>query len=161
MELNWLKSPQAVEELTRKLNAIHIGHEFVMTDNVDSASEYTDEVKAMSLYPVKMIGAMIIMCIQGSITYKINLTSHTAKVNDIIVIIPGSIIQIEDASNDVRMASISFASYYYEDIMNVTLQMRESPVVSLSSFDFEECIEIYRNLKNRIEKSDADLSKSI
>lgn len=161
MDINWLKSPQAVEELTRKLNATHIGHELVMADNAHCANEYPDEVKALSFYPVKMVGAMIIMCMQGSVTYKINLTSHTAAEGDTIVILPGSIIQIENASNDVKMASISFANYYYEDIMKVTPQMRESPVVRLSNSDFHECLEIYRRLKNRIEKSDLNLSRSI
>ncbi len=161
MDLNWLKSPQAVEELTRKLNATHIGHELVMTDNVHSASVCPDEVRTLSLYPVKMVGAMIIMCIQGSISYKINLSRHTAVADDIIVILPGSIIQIDDASGDVRLASISFAAGYYEDVVDASPQMRDFPVIHLSQSDFQECLEIYYNLKKRIEKSNVNLSKSV
>lgn len=161
MELNRLTSPHGVEEIARQLDAVHIGHEFVMTDNLYGSDPNPAVAKSLSDYPAKIVGAMIVLCVSGAISFKINLSSHTVHEGEAIVILPGSIIQIESTFKDLKIAVISFGSQYYEDIIDVTTQMRESPVVRFSNSDFEECLEIYRYLKNRIEKSDADLSKSM
>ncbi len=65
MDLNWLKSPQAVEELTRKLNATHIVHELIMTDIFNSASVCPHAVRTLLPYPATMVGSMIIISIQS------------------------------------------------------------------------------------------------
>lgn len=161
MELNRLTSPHGVEEIARKLDAVHIGHEFVMTDNLYGASPNLEVAKSLSDYPAKIVGAMIVLCVSGSISFKINLSCHKANEGDILVILPGSIIQIESATFNLKMAVISFGSHYFEDIIDVTSQMRECPVISLSNSDFDECLEIYSKLKNRIAKSEINLSKSI
>ncbi len=161
MELKRLTYPNRVEEFARQLNAVHIGHELVMTDNLHGLSAYPEVAMSIFDYPAKIIGAMILLCVGGSISFKINLSSHTISEGEIIVILPGSIIQVETANSDLKFAVIAFASDYHEDIIDVTPQMRDSPVIRLSSPDFQECQEIYRNLRKHIKNGNINFSKTI
>ncbi len=160
MELDRLTTPAGVAEIVKKLDAGHIGHELVMTDNLHGVNPDPAVCRSLSEYPAKIVGAMIVFCVSGTVSFRVNLSVHTVGPREVIVILPGSIIQIETAC-DLRIAVISFGNHYYEDIIDVTPRMRENPVMSLSESDFNECLDIYTNLKNHIEGGDIELSKAI
>lgn len=161
MELNRLTNPQEVERLANRIEAAHIGHELVLSDNIDECWKNTDDYKSWQNHPVKVVGATIVFCLSGAITYRINLSDHTVKAGEALIILPGSIMQTATFSTDLKIATVSFATFYYESIVDITPQMRENPIVSLPETDFEECVAIYKRLKPRVSESSDDTTKSI
>lgn len=152
MDINKLKDPQEVEKLARDISAAHIGHELVLFDNLDHQLCDFDRRSSFGSNPVKVVGASIFLCVCGSMKCRINLSEHIAEAGDVIVVLPGSIMQILDVSDDMQTASLSFATDYFEAIVDVSAEMRASPIVKLSDSDFDECINIYRMLNSRIRR---------
>lgn len=97
----------------------------------------------------------------GSLSYRINLACHTVKSGEVLIILPGSIMQIMSDDTHALCATIAFASEYFEEIVNVHSCMRLYPVVKLSKEDMDECLSIYQRMSKRIAHSASDTSKSI
>lgn len=159
MDIDKLKDPKEIENLANRLGAAHIGHELVLSDNMtESLTIATEDTKALR-HPVKMLGASFMLCTAGSITYHINFASHTVKAGEVLIMLPGAIVQIVDVDDNFRCATIAFASHYYEEIVNVEPMMRLDPVVTLPPDDMDECIDIYGRLSHRISRSDDDVAR--
>lgn len=161
MELNRLKNPQEVEKLADSLNAAHIGYELVLTDNIDEDWANTDCDNSWTTQPVKVVGASIVVCIRGSVSYRINLSDYTVNEGEVLIILPGSIMQVTNFNADTKISTISFASSYYEPIVDVDPQMREMPIVSPAGSDLEEIMGIYRNLASRLSQNADKTAKAI
>lgn len=161
MKIDQLTDPNEVEKLARRLGAAHISHELVMSDNIFDRLSYDHKPDTLCQYPVKVIGASIIFCVEGSISYRINLAEHIVNSGEALVVLPGSIMQITAADSSTRIATISFASEYHEAIVNVSPLMRESPVIRLPETDMEECLCIYRNLSQRLRQDATGAERSV
>lgn len=149
-ELDRLKDPGEVENLARNIGASHIGHELVLTDTLYTVAHYTDDSCDIMRHPVKLVGASVFLCVEGSLTVKVNLTAHTIHSGEALILLPGSIMQVTDSDASPRIASLSFSNEYFERIMKMAPEIRESPRVTLSPGDMNECITLYSLLKERI-----------
>lgn len=162
MNIDRLKDPRAVEQLAARMGAPHIGHELVLTDNLRSVSSVSlDGRDSFCMHPVKTVGASIVFCISGRLSYRINLSEHALGEGETLVILPGSIMQITAVDDSARFANISFATDYYKAIAGVGREMRASPVVGMPHDDFNECLEIYGRLHQRLPESDASTARAI
>lgn len=162
MNIDRLKDPRAVEQLAARMGVPHIGHELVLADNVRSVSSVSfDGRDSFFIHPVKTVGASIVFCISGRLSYRINLSEHALVEGETLVILPGSIMQITAVDATARFANISFATDYYEPIAGVGREMRASPVVGMPQDDFNECLEIYGRLHQRLPESDAATARAI
>ncbi len=162
MDINHLKDPREVEKLARSINAAHIGHELVLYDNIGQSPR--DPGQPHDIFgsnPVKVVGASIFLCVCGHMTCRINLTDHIACAGDLLVVLPGSIMQITDASDDMQTVSLSFATEYFEAVVDVSAEMRACPVVRLADSDFQECMSVYHLLKTRINRKGRESSLMI
>lgn len=161
MDINQLKNPKEVERLAQSLQAAHIGHELVMTDNIYSSIPMDSDGNIPMSYPVKVVGASLVICKKGNITFRVNLSDHTLKGGDVLIILPGSIMQVVGADEDLKIATVSFASFYHEAIVDVSSQMRENPMISPSESDLNECLTIYHLLYNRLAKKSDESTRII
>lgn len=161
MDIDLLKNPGEVERLANRLQAAHIGHELVLADNIFSPLPSCDDGGPPISHPVKTVGASIVMCHDGNISYKVNLADHTLAAGDVLFILPGSIMQVVRAGADTRIATLSFGRPYYESMVDVDMRMRENPVVTPSETDFNECMTIYRLIHRHLTEDTADVARKI
>lgn len=161
MDINQLKDPLEVEKLARNIDAAHIGHELVLFDNIDHCIINFDRQNALGLNPVKVVGASIFLCVRGRMACRINLAEHAVEAGEALVVLPGSIMQMVSVSDDMETASLSFAKDYFEAIVDVSAEMRDYPVVRLSESDFDESINVYKMLSNRLRRGDEESSRLI
>lgn len=162
MNIDRLKDPRAVEQLASRLGARHIGHELVLTDNrLSFPSADFDGRDSFRTHPVKMAGASIVFCISGTMSYRVNLSEHTFGAGEVLVILPGSIMQITGVDEAARFANISFATDYYDAVAGVGREMRSSPVVSMPEAEFREFTEIYGRLHSHLSDPGNSAAKEI
>lgn len=65
MEIDKLKDPGEIERLAQRLRASHIGHEFVLSDNLSDISAYACEDSFLGSHPVKVVGASFVLCVEA------------------------------------------------------------------------------------------------
>lgn len=80
-----------------------------------------DNVTAMLLnfygnFPCKMDTFVLAMCESGSVKATINLWNYEVKPNDFAIIIPGSFIQIDQVSDDVKVCFVAFSSKFLRTV---------------------------------------------
>lgn len=157
MQLNSLKDPRIVEQFAVRIGAPHIRHELVLTDNLSAQPE----AEAFAASPVKVVGASIVFCLAGSMTYRVNLSDHTVTAGEALVILPASIMQIREADASSRFESLSFSAGYFEAFASADRHMRENPVVTLPEADFEECSHLYTMLRRHLEREGGEEARPV
>ncbi len=142
MDINQLRNPKNIERLAQQIGAANIGHELVLSDNLSADFIGCEEFNPFESHPLKVVGATLLVCIRGTTTYRINLSDYSMKAGQIMVILPGSIIQVITATDDLLFASVSFACDYYDAIVDIGPEMRNNPVIDMSEYDFDEIMSI-------------------
>lgn len=161
MDINRLSNPIEVERLAKILGAPHIGHELVLSDNIYENYFFDDSAAGIGKYPVKMVGASVVFCVEGSVSYRVNLAEHRVEAGDVLVVLPGSIMQISNADVDTKIVSISFSVDYYEHIVNVNPDMRNSPVIHIPQEYMDECLAAYMYLRGWLSRNAGNVTKSV
>lgn len=138
----------------------HIDNEFLMIDNLGNAP-VIDEMDSVFLrYPVKANNNIVYFCVNGSLTIKINLTEYKVETNDTLTILAGCVTELLHATNDARIAVISFSNKYFtpfdhmEEFMGIGNMVYNSPLIHLSEDTMRECIEIYLKMKAKLQQED-------
>lgn len=136
--------------------AYHIGNEFIMTDNLsgDSMPEFMGGLFVG--YPIRITCNMVLFCVQGTLTVKINLQEYTIEENDVLAILPGSIMETAGLSGEVRMAVLLFSDDYFAPVEHIEASMSldqivfVNPQISITESLMRECIGIYLKMKEKL-----------
>lgn len=138
----------------------HIEDEFFMIDNL-SNDPVIEEMDSIFLrYPIKANNNIVYFCVNGSLKIKINLTEYQIRANDILTILAGSVMELLDATEDARIAVISFSNKYFtpfdhmEEFMGIDNMLYNNPLIHLSEDTIQECIEIYFKMKAKLQQED-------
>lgn len=154
------RQPEEIVKLSELLKARRIGHEFVLADNMNASAEMGVAESIFKNRQYKLTGATIVLCFSGSILYRVNLSEHCVGAGQVLVMLPGSIMEFVSVFGEMTMAIISFSQEYYEMIVNVSSQMRDNPVFCIPPHESAECLAIYNAMKNRL-AADAGAGKQI
>ena len=143
----------------------HIDEEFLMIDNLDNGSIMEDTDSIFVRYPIKMSHTTVYFCTGGSLRIKVNLTESQMMPNDILTILAGSVMELLDATEDARIAVISFSNKYFtpfdhmEEFMGIGNMIYNNPLIHLPEDTMQECIEIYAKMKTKLQQEDNPFRK--
>ena len=105
-------------------------NEIMLADNFDSPLDEHDVSRFMlSPYPFKLNFAVAILCTRGEMHVRLNLIEYKLQVNDVLIVLPGSIGECLAFSDDYQMAIM----VYPEDLQfdggdtALALTFRNSP----------------------------------
>jgi AraC-like DNA-binding protein len=145
-------------QLTKNSVVVNMENEFILIDNVDNEHDTTGE--RMKKHPVRLSFSIAIFCLEGNIKFRLNLNEFSLGKNDILLIRKGMIGEFLGASVDCRVAAMAWNDNYFQinDKVDasITLQqiLRTNPVCHLGEKAFNECLTIYRLLKEKIQETD-------
>ena len=101
--------------------------------------EVTEEVLNIYKQACRLKAMIFCVCMEGNITATINLIDYKITKNDLVTLLPGSIIQFKERTEKVKLSFIGFSSECLERINLITKfsrslsKIHEMPCVSISS----------------------------
>lgn len=136
----------------------YIENEFIMIDNIRSSSVQNSIDKIFPNYPIKVTYTIVFFCIGGSFSLKINLNEYIINQNDVLSILPGSIVEFSNAAVFTKIAMIAFSNKYFspfdnmEDFMNIGRMLYKNPLLHSTDERMQECIDIYVKMKKKLKE---------
>ena len=95
--------------MKKKIPKIDLPDDWVVYTNVNQ-----DFLKKYSDHPVRLKCELLLLCMEGEIEATVNISRITAKANDLIILTPGSILQIHRVDNNSEFHILGFSQYYIE-----------------------------------------------
>lgn len=118
-------------------------------------------------FPCRIKAEILVLCKKGDIDASINLVDYHVSDNSFLVVLPGSIFQVNQIRGDVEIYFVGFSSDFLRTInpakslLDITYSIKHNPVVPLKE-EMVELIEDYFKLgkrtKERFELSNRELS---
>ena len=121
-------------------------------------------------FPCRIKAEILVLCKKGDIDASINLVDYHVSDNSFLVVLPGSIFQVNQIRGDVEIYFVGFSSDFLRTInpvkslLDITYSIKHNPVVPLKE-EMVELIEDYFKLgkrtKERFELSNRELSRHL
>ena len=105
--------------------------DFIVGDNI------TEDILNYYKQTCRLKAAIFVLCVEGSLKVSINLAECVIKKNDLIVLMPGSIIQFCEETEKVRLSFMGFSSKFMSYVnvvkssMNIFPVMMDNPILPL------------------------------
>jgi AraC-like DNA-binding protein len=106
---------------------------------------------------------ILFFCLGGEVTIEAENRNYTMHRGDVQFTMSGIFGTAKDMSKDVKFAAVFIDESFYfpllknADLSSLHLKLASSPICRLSEDKMQECISIYRLMKNRLEHHDNDL----
>ena len=121
-------------------------------------------------FPCRIKAEILVLCKKGDIDASINLVDYHVSDNSFLVVLPGSIFQVNQIRGDVEIYFAGFSSDFLRTInpvksmLDITYSIKHNPVVPLKE-EIVELIEDYFKLgkrtKERFELNNRELSRHL
>lgn len=121
-------------------------------------------------FPCRIKAEILVLCKKGDIDASINLVDYHVSDNSFLVVLPGSIFQVNQIRGDVEIYFAGFSSDFLRTInpvkslLDITYSIKHNPVVPLKE-EMVELIEDYFKLgkrtKERFKLSNRELSRHL
>ena len=95
--------------MKKKIPKIYLPDDWVIYTDVNQ-----DFFKKYSDHPVRLKCELLLLCMEGEIEATVNISRTTAKANDLIILTPGSILQIHRVNNNSEFHILGFSQHYIE-----------------------------------------------
>ena len=152
-----------IQEVT--LAMIHDkAHKVIYNDFMLLDDNFDDEVLKGFSYtgkPIKILFVMQMMCVRGTMRIRVNLKEMVVEANDILLVAPGSIIDMVVCEGDCRMAvmHIDNAKIARQPTLKIMLQFRsvikyECFITHFSQPAMEQMVNGYKLLSNIVNDND-------
>lgn len=118
-------------------------------------SDVTEDILNLYKQSCRLKAGVFVVCREGKMTATINLIDYEIKPNDLITLLPGSIIQFREKTDKVRLCFIGFSSESIErinliqSILSCYSKIIECPIVALKE-DTAEYLKDYINLLTKV-----------
>ncbi len=120
----------------------------------------SDEINAQLLhlygkFPCKIDACIIAYCVKGEVQASINLWEYTIKAGDLVVLIPGSFIQLRDVTDDTRISFTGYSSNFLKEVnfwkeaSSMLIPVYKNPIITPAA----KLSEIYNDLFALLVKS--------
>lgn len=141
---------------------------FALYDNIDNdlrqhtdlSSDPTTLSIISSSYPYKINFVLVIACIGGTMSARLNLFKYELKKNDVLIVTPGMIGECVEFSHDCRLVMIAFQEENVITSISVPVMMEISNFlisdckISMSDEEMDDFISIYVAMKKKISDRD-------
>lgn len=140
-------------------NNATIDNSLVLNDNIDTpiVMEQADKDIHMNT-PMQYVSTMYLMaCVEGTIDFNISLKKYHLKAGDVLFMKSGVVIELVGISDDCKFFNIILSEKYYFPIFNnidmsvLQRSLVQTPIVSISEQSLNECIHVYRYIKQHIQ----------
>ncbi|MEF9924255.1 MAG: AraC family transcriptional regulator [Muribaculaceae bacterium] len=117
---------------TKKLPLFDLPVEFIVSDNITASL-----LNFYGKFPCKIDACIFAFCVKGKIRATINLWEYDIKENDLIVLLPGSFIQIHEISDDSQLSFAGFSSAFlanvnfWKTISTLLMPIFKNPILTL------------------------------
>lgn len=144
-------------QLTDCTSSLKLGNELIMLDNLDGENDTYN--RRFQDYPVKLYFSVIIICLSGNISFRINLNNYTLKANDMLLAKSGDFGEFLTKSDDCKIITIAFTDEYFQSVSyqssSISLQriFHDNPVCHLSLQYTKECLTIFEMMKAKISET--------
>lgn len=125
------------------------------------------DVITLERLPWKLSRPLFAMCLQGSVTVKVNLQEYRICGNELVTLMPDAIIHgysfSDDFSGVMVLLSNSVAEELLPDITSVLpilMDFRQSPVIKLMPDEAKSLYEFYKFIWDKIPRVHGDYGKS-
>lgn len=118
-------------------------------------TDVTEDILNIYKQSCRLKAGIFAVCIEGNMKASINLIDYEIKENDLITLLPGSIIQFRERTEKVRLGFIGFSSHcisrinLIKSLMDVFQNINENPVLSLEE-DIASYFKDYFSLLSRV-----------
>lgn len=118
-------------------------------------SDVTEDILNLYKQSCRLKAGIFAVCREGQMTATINLIDYQIKPNDLITLLPGSIIQFREKTEKVRLCFIGFSAEtidrinLIQSILSCYAKIVECPVVALNE-DTAEYLKDYINLLTKV-----------
>lgn len=149
---------------------IAVDKEMIIADTDDGNDVYgTDEVRSLvgSEHPYKLEAALCLVCKGGSMKVRINLIEYSLCSNDLMVTMPGQIVQCLEISPDCRLTLVGFSDKYYypidsgELLNTIASFFVNRPVNHLNNERITDLLSIIDIMKRRLSNPDIQMKDVI
>ena len=141
---------------------------FALYDNLDNdlrqhtdlSSDPTTLSIISSSYPYKINFVLVIACIGGTMSARLNLFKYELKKNDVLIVTPGMIGECVEFSHDCRLVMIAFqeenviTSISVPGMMEISNFLISDCKISMSDEEMDDFISIYVAMKKKISDRD-------
>ena len=136
--------------------ALYDNIDYSLRQNADLSSDSATLSIISTPHPYKIAFALVIACLGGRMSARLNLVSYELKRNDVLIVTPGMIGECVEFSPDCRIAMMAFPQKNAFPGINVSCMMSISSYVSrnskmtVSDEDMRDFVEIYMAVKRKI-----------
>lgn len=116
-----MPNPLSMVESNNNTPLFDLPVDFIVYDDISAAL-----LKFYANFPCKIEACIIAYVAKGEAVATINLWDYTIKENDLVVIIPGTFIQIKEVSEDIKIGVVGFSASF---IKNMNFWRMMSPVM--------------------------------
>lgn len=142
-------------------------NEFMLADNFGelSTSEASSEFVAVD-HPFKVNFTFILLCTQGRLRVRLNLQEFMLRADCVLVVLPGSIGECLEISDDCQVAMIAYSGSRYEEVYtSFSVQFRRylsrQSVLAVSSEEMAESLAIYHAMRRKVEQPDFAFTREV
>lgn len=149
---------------------VSFGDRIIMYDNLDKpmSEAFNRDIQLfVSDLPKRIDFVIILLCVQGEINITCNLRDYCAKANDLIVLVPGTICEKLNISDDARVVMISLPDNSYapglgfEDSTYAAKNFTTAKCISIDSRIVSNGITIYTQLKSHMSSLEHKVSEDL
>lgn len=154
-----LFSPINISQVKGIKKGNYITPYFFMVDGIPDSSDFF-------CYPCKLNGGGVVLCLNGQCEISLDLINYTIKPDDLLYIVPNSIVQSSNKSIDFQgyiiAATPSFLSGgELKATMSQILLIKENPLLSLTKQEKELIFDIFSLLWKYVKREDHPYRKEI
>ena len=140
--------------------------EFMLSDNFGQPPIPQDMDKFVAtVYPFKIGFTLMIFCTKGNMRVRLNLQEFLLQASQVLVVLPGSIGECLEVSNDCCIMLLAYTGNKYEKEVNNTFAVQfrkyltKQSVLSLTPEEMEESITIYNAMRRKLEQPDYEFAR--
>lgn len=128
---------------------------FIMSDSSVHVQEYFSDLR----YPHIVEGISFAICVKGSGRMKINLQEYEITDNMLITIIPGYIVELLSASDDIVIEFLFFTFDFIADLklvmdMDIPEKVGQMPCLKISEEETQNLLEFHAFILKQYRKTD-------
>lgn len=146
--------------LSAQQGALNLDNEFILIDNFDSSTHQSDASNLFVNHPVKLACHLVTFCLSGALRFRINLQYFEIKANDILICQEGIIGEFLGMDPGTKIAVIASSNEFYtvpsnfDTAISLRRQLHVYPLCHMKPAVIEECMTLYRLMRNKIAEKD-------
>lgn len=136
-----------------------MGDLLLMTDDTEEPDEAPDD--QLFQYPFRLDGIVIILQGKGGAKIKINLKEYIVKENNLLICLPGDILQSSEALSLVRPRILLISPDLLQEMQlnatsfaSVSFSVKDNPIISLKDEEFQELVSFYGAIRKSLDSKE-------